>query len=141
MDIEKIVVELTRAIHPEDLGKETSELENKIRQALQSYQKGLVEKIEGLRKIKETDNEPYLTQNGTLTNRYASDDVKKGFNSALDTVKESIDDKGNWAGEVVGGGGGGGYGLCANCGGLAGDSPNNPPGARKCRYGAYDCMD
>ena len=46
--IEAQVVFLTRRIHPQDLGEETSKLENTLRQALEDVEQEMLKKVVGI---------------------------------------------------------------------------------------------
>ena len=82
-NIEVQVASLTRKIHPQDLGEETSKLENTLRQALEEAiaeerkrVRGLIEEIRGMR---EESNEAL---------DYLQDRIEKDILSSLDKLTD-----------------------------------------------------
>lgn len=75
--IENIVVELTRFIHPKDLGSKTSKLENKLRETLTTIKEQMLEAVG------EEDTDP---------NNYGRPETE-GYNIAKAEIKQAIINK------------------------------------------------
>ena len=89
--IEAQVVSLTRKIHPQDLGEETSKLENILRQALEDTVAEERERVRGvIEKQKKDDSQikgDIIEDTKEVLNGY----LIRGGNQALDNLLSSLD--------------------------------------------------
>ena len=88
--IEAQVVFLTRRIHPQDLGEETSKLENTLRQALEDVEQEMLKRVVG-EIVEMIEKKAWIILSGVLMNGYIQgQEGRKIDNSVKDEAMKKL---------------------------------------------------